>query len=70
MIIEADSLQEAFSKAAAKLSCSVTQLDIKVLQHPRTGLFGMFNKRAIKEVAKEGSQNHCRRGSSILRAYF
>lgn len=56
MIIEADSLQEAFSKAAAKLSCSVTQLDIKVLQHPRSGLFGMFKKRAIIEVAKEGSQ--------------
>lgn len=55
MRIEADTLQEAFSKAAAKLSCSVTKLEIKVIQHPRTGVFGMFKKNAIIEANREGS---------------
>ncbi len=54
MRIEADTLQEAFSKAAAELSCSVTKLDIQVLQHPRAGVFGMFKKPAIIEAFREG----------------
>jgi spoIIIJ-associated protein len=54
MKIEADTLQEAFSKAATELSCSVTKLDIKVIQHPRAGLFGMFKKPAIIEAYREG----------------
>jgi len=54
MRVEADTLQEAFSKAASKLSCSVTQLDIKIIQHPRSGLFGMFKKTAIIEASREG----------------
>jgi len=56
MRIEADTLQEAFSKAASELSCSVTQLDIKVIQHPRAGMLGMFKKRAIIEASREGEQ--------------
>lgn len=54
MRVEADTLQEAFSKAAAELSCSVTKLDIQVIQHPRAGLFGMFKKPAIIEAFREG----------------
>jgi len=56
MRIEADTLQEAFSKAASQLSCSVTQLDIKVIQHPRGGVLGMFKKTAIIEASREGEQ--------------
>lgn len=56
MRIEADTLQEAFSKAASQLSCSVTQLDIKVIQHPRSGVLGMFKKSAIIEASREGAQ--------------
>ena len=54
MRIEADTLQEAFSKAAAELSCSVTKLDIQVIQHPRLGVFGLFKKTAIIEAFREG----------------
>lgn len=54
MRIEAETLQEAFSKAASQLSCSVTQLDIKVIQHPRSGVLGMFKKLAIIEASREG----------------
>jgi spoIIIJ-associated protein len=57
MRIEADTLQEAFSKAASQLSCSVTQLDIKVIQHPRNGVLGMFKKSAIIEASREGEKS-------------
>ena len=33
MRIEAANLQEAFQKAAQELNCSVTELDIKILQN-------------------------------------
>ena len=42
MRIEAENLQEAFQKAASELKCSVTELDIKVIQHPSGGIFGFF----------------------------
>jgi hypothetical protein len=53
MKIEANTLQEAFQKAAEQLSCSVTELDIKVLQHPSSGFFGFFKKTAIIEANLE-----------------
>ena len=53
MKIEANTLQEAFQKAAEQLNCSVTQLDIKVLQHPSSGFFGFFKKTAIIEANLE-----------------
>ncbi len=54
MRIEAPSLQEAFQKAADEFSCSVTELEIKVIQHPRMGFAGFFKKEAIIEAYKEG----------------
>ena len=60
MRIEADNLQEAFSKAAKQLNCSVTELDIKVIQHPRGGVFGMFKKTAIIEATREGMKEDSR----------
>ena len=53
MRIEANTLQEAFQKAAEQLNCSVTELDIKVLQHPSGGIFGFFKKTAIIEANLE-----------------
>ena len=53
MKIEANTLQEAFQKAAEQLTCSVTELDIKVLQHPSSGIFGFFKKTAIIEANLE-----------------
>ncbi len=54
MRVEAGNLQEAFQKAADEFSCSVTELDIEIIQHPRMGLLGFFKKAAIIEVYKEG----------------
>lgn len=45
--IEAETLEGAYSLAAEKLSCSITQLNIEVIQVPKSGLFGMFKKQAI-----------------------
>ena len=56
MRIEAENLQIAFAKAAEDLGCSVTELDIKVVQHPRGGILGMFRKNAVIEVFKEGEK--------------
>ncbi len=49
--VEADTLEEAYSKAAANLNCSVTELDIEIIQHPSRGIFGIFKKRAIITAA-------------------
>lgn len=45
--IEAVSLESAYSLAAEKLSCSITQLNIEVIQAPSKGFLGMFKKQAI-----------------------
>ena len=45
--IEAETLESAYSKAAEKLSCSITQLNIEVIQTPKNGFLGMFKKQAI-----------------------
>jgi spoIIIJ-associated protein len=45
--IEALTLEEAYSQAASRLECSVTQLKIEVVQVPSKGLLGLFKKPAI-----------------------
>jgi len=48
--IEAKTLDEAYSKAAEYLNCSVTEIDAKIVQNPSKGIFGLFCKNAIIEV--------------------
>ncbi|MEA3369741.1 MAG: Jag N-terminal domain-containing protein [Campylobacterota bacterium] len=45
--IEAITLEEAYQDAALKLECSVTELAIEVVQHPKSGILGLFKKKAI-----------------------
>jgi len=45
--IEAVTLEEAYSNAALKLECSVTELAIEVVQSPSNGFLGLFKKSAI-----------------------
>jgi len=52
--IEADTLEEAYSKAAAELSCSVTQILFEVVQNPSSGFLGMFKKSAIINAKRKG----------------
>jgi len=53
--IEAITLEEAYTKAATSLECSVTQLKIEVVQTPSRGILGMFCKKAIIVAVKETS---------------
>jgi len=45
--IEAPTLADAYEKAALELSCSITELRYEVIQHPSSGVLGMFKKSAI-----------------------
>ncbi len=45
--IEAPSLEEAYKKASEELQCSITDLEIKVIQHPSKGILGIGRKNAV-----------------------
>lgn len=45
--IEAPSLEEAYAKAASDFGCSVTALQVEIVQFPSKGVFGLFKKSAI-----------------------
>ncbi|MFZ2967991.1 MAG: Jag N-terminal domain-containing protein [Sulfuricurvum sp.] len=45
--IEADTLEQAYSQAATEFECSVTQLQVEIIQFPSKGVLGMFKKPAI-----------------------
>ena len=56
--IEAKTLEEAYKKASEELGCSITELEIDVIQHPSKGFLGFGKKNAIilakcKKVAEE-----------------
>lgn len=57
MRIEAKTLQEAYKMAMDEFNCSITELDIRVIQHASGGILGFFKKSAIIEVVKEGEKN-------------
>lgn len=50
--VEAQTLEEAYSKAARELTCSVTELELKVIQYPSNGFFGFGKKIAIVEARR------------------
>ncbi len=51
--VEAPTLEEAYEIAAAKLSCSVTELQYEVVQYPTKGILGLFKKSAIIVATRE-----------------
>jgi len=51
--IEAETLEEAYSKAAKELACSVTEINYEIVQHPNTGMMGLFKKPAIIIAVKK-----------------
>jgi len=54
--VEAATLQEAYSKAASELSCSVVDLDINIIQNGSSGFLGLFKKNTIIEVQRKGAK--------------
>ncbi len=51
--IEAQTLESAYSQAAQELSCSITQLNIEIIQAPTNGFLGFFRKQAIIVVMRK-----------------
>ncbi|QOY55124.1 Jag N-terminal domain-containing protein [Candidatus Sulfurimonas marisnigri] len=51
--IESVTLEEAYRGAALKLECSVTELNIEVVQSPSGGFLGLFKKSAIIVATKK-----------------
>ena len=51
--IEADTLEEAYSKAAKALACSVTEINYEIVQYPTSGVMGLFKKTAIIIAVKK-----------------
>lgn len=51
--IEAETLEEAYSKAAKELACSVTEINYEIVQHPTPGVMGLFKKSAIIIAVKK-----------------
>ena len=45
--IEAETLEKAYSSAADRLKCSVTDLVVEIVQYPTSGFLGFFKKQAI-----------------------
>lgn len=45
--IESTTLEEAYTKASQELGCSITDLEIEVIQHPSKGFLGIGKKKAI-----------------------
>jgi spoIIIJ-associated protein len=54
--IEAPSLEDAYKEASLKFRCSVTALDIEIIQQPSKGVFGFGKKSAIIIAAKKHSK--------------
>ncbi len=45
--IEAPTLEEAYKKASLELNCSITDLEIEIIQNPSKGFLGFGKKNAI-----------------------
>jgi spoIIIJ-associated protein len=45
--IEAPTLEEAYANAAREFGCSVTALQVEIVQFPSKGVIGLFKKSAI-----------------------
>lgn len=58
--VEALTLEQAFKDASSRLECSVSEVDIEIVQKPSNGFLGFFKKSAIivavKKVKKEPEQ--------------
>ncbi len=51
--IEAKTLEEAYALATETFGCSLTALDCEIIQHPSSGILGLFAKPAIIVVARK-----------------
>ena len=55
LTVESKTLELAYSDAAKQLECSVTELEVEIVQHPSKGFLGLFVKQAIIVVVRKPS---------------
>ena len=53
IIIKADTLELAMGQASEKFECSVTELQIEVVEYPKSGFLGFMKKQAVIAVIKK-----------------
>lgn len=53
IIIKADTLELAMGQASEKFECSVTELQIEVVEYPKRGFLGLLKKQAVIAVIKK-----------------
>jgi len=61
--IEGSTLEEAYTKASEQFECSITDLEIEIVQNPSKGFLGFGKKNAIivvvkKPIAQEHGERH------------
>ncbi|BCD60402.1 MULTISPECIES: Jag N-terminal domain-containing protein [unclassified Nitratiruptor] len=56
MKFEAPTLEEAYKKASEAFGKSITELDVKILQHPSKGILGIGKKNAIVLVCEKSKE--------------
>ena len=54
--IESKTLEIAYSEAAQQLECSVTELQVEIVQHPSSGFLGLFAKSAIIVALRQDTE--------------
>lgn len=59
---EASTLEEAYAEAAKEFSCSITELDIQVVQNPSRGFLGFGRKSAIIVAAMPSKKRNRNKG--------
>jgi len=55
---EAKTLEEAYESATNHFSCSITELEIEIIQQPSGGFLGFGRKSAIITVIQKGGRRH------------
>ncbi len=55
---EAKSLEEAYESATNHFSCSITELEIEIIQQPSGGFLGFGRKNAIITVIQKNNRRH------------
>jgi spoIIIJ-associated protein len=59
---EAPTLEEAYAEAAKAFSCSITELDIQVVQNPSRGFLGFGKKPAVIVATCPAQERNARKG--------
>lgn len=68
IIIKADTLELAMGQASDKLGCSVTELQIEVVEYPKRGFLGLMKKQAVIAVIKKERSSESEKTENVKEA--